>query len=55
MECIHTAIKTYREANKWKLIVRRALNQDFSWDATAAEYVKAYRRVTRRVKQRSAS
>ena len=55
MECIQTCIKTYREANKWKLIVRRALAQDFSWDATAVEYLKAYRRVTRRVKQRSES
>ncbi len=52
MECVHSAIKTYREANKWKLIVKRALAQDFSWEASAAEYQKAYRRVTRRVKQR---
>ena len=55
MECIHEAVKVYREANKWKLIVKRALAQDFSWNATAAEYLKAYRRVTRRVKQRQAS
>ena len=52
MECVHDVIQTYREANKWKLIVKRALNQDFSWAATATEYQKAYRRVLRRVKQR---
>jgi starch synthase len=52
METINESVKTYREANKWKLIVKRALAADFSWDAAAAEYVKAYRRVTRRVKQR---
>ncbi len=55
MECVHEALQVYKEANKWKLIVKRALAQDFSWDATAAEYVKAYRRVTRRVKQRQES
>jgi starch synthase len=52
MDCIHECVKVYREANKWKLLAKRALAQDFSWDATAAEYLKAYRRVTRRVKQR---
>lgn len=55
MESITAALATYREANKWKLIVKRALGKDFSWDATAAEYLKAYRRVTRRAKQRLAS
>lgn len=54
MDTIHTAIKTYREPGKWKLIVKRALAQDFSWDATAAEYQKAYRRVTRRARARTA-
>ena len=55
MDCIAEAIKTYREANKWKLLVKRCLHQDFSWEATADEYVKAYRRVTRRAKARQES
>ncbi|MAB79926.1 MAG: hypothetical protein CMJ89_11295 [Planctomycetes bacterium] len=52
MEGISEAIKTYRDAAKWRLLVKRCLNQDFSWEATASEYLKAYRRVTRRVKAR---
>lgn len=55
MEGLYAALKTYREASKWKLIARRCLGQDFSWEATAAEYLKAYRRVTRRVKARQES
>ncbi len=55
MDCMQEVLATYREANKWKLIVKRALQQDFSWTATAAEYLKAYRRVGRRVKQRVGS
>ena len=55
METINTCLKTYREANKWKLLARRCLTQDFSWEATAEEYLKAYRRVTRRVKARPES
>jgi len=52
MEGIHACIQTYRDAAKWKELSRRYLEQDFSWEATATEYLKAYRRVTRRVKAR---
>ena len=55
MEGINTCIQTYRDAAKWKELSKRCLGQDFSWEATAAEYLKAYRRVTRRVKARSES
>ena len=55
MEGVIDAIKSYKEASKWKTVVRRCLAQDFSWEATAAEYLKAYRRVTRRVKARAKS
>lgn len=53
MSCINELIKVYRDAAAWKRLVTRCLNQDFSWTTTAAEYVKAYRRVTRRVKART--
>jgi glycogen synthase len=33
--------------------VRRCLAQNLSWEATAEEYLKAYRRVTRRTKSRA--
>jgi starch synthase len=47
---IERARKLYRNAANWKAIQMRCMRQDFSWKATAAEYAKAYRRVTRRVK-----
>ena len=52
MEALTDAVKLYRDAAKWKTLVRRCLSQDFSWEATAAEYLKAYRRVTRRIRAR---
>jgi starch synthase len=52
MECVNETIKTYKDASTWKLLAKRCLNEDFSWQATAQEYLKAYRRVTRRVKAR---
>ncbi|MEO0649504.1 MAG: glycogen/starch synthase [Planctomycetota bacterium] len=36
----------------WVATVKRLLAVDFSWDNTAAEYIKAYRRVTRRIRGR---
>ncbi len=53
MEAIGECLKTYKDPEKWRLLVRRCLAQDFSWEATAQEYLKAYRRVTRRSKPRS--
>lgn len=54
MDTVNEAIKVYKEPAGWKKIVRRCLAQDFSWSATAAEYLKAYRRVTRRARARRA-
>jgi starch synthase len=55
MEGALEALKLYKDAAKWKTVVRRALAKDFSWQNTAAEYLKAYRRVTRRVKARASA
>ncbi len=53
LEGIDLARKHYKEANDWRSIVVRCLKQDFSWQTTAQTYLKAYRRVTRRVKNQS--
>jgi starch synthase len=37
---------------KWSTLVKRCLAQDFSWEHSADEYIKAYRRVTRRIRGR---
>lgn len=50
LEGLDAARKHYKEAADWRLIALRCMKQDFSWHATADNYVKAYRRVTRRVK-----
>lgn len=42
--------KAYREATEWRTIAHHCLKQDFSWQASARNYIKAYRRVTRRTK-----
>jgi starch synthase len=55
LEGIDAARKLYKNPAAWKQVVSRCLRQDFSWQAAAQEYVKAYRRVTRRVRPREKS
>ncbi|MEO6708873.1 MAG: glycogen/starch synthase [Planctomycetota bacterium] len=52
---IDEARKLYKDQAAWNTLVRRCLRQDFSWLATAGEYAKAYRRVTRRIRPREKS
>ncbi len=50
---IESARKLYKDQAAWKSVTMRCLRQDFSWNATAQEYLKAYRRVMRRTKPRA--
>jgi len=37
------ALEVYRDAERWRGIQERGMRQDFSWGASAARYVEAYR------------
>ena len=50
LEAVERARKLYRNAAGWKRLVLRCMGQDFSWTATAEEYLKAYKRVMRRAR-----
>lgn len=50
MEGLDSARTLFKEAAEWKALAHRCLAQDFSWQVTADNYLKAYRRVTRRTK-----
>jgi len=50
MEGLDSARTLFKEAAEWKKLAHRCLAQDFSWQVTAENYLKAYRRVTRRTK-----
>lgn len=53
LDAIENARKLYKNPALWRQLTTRCMRQDFSWNATAQEYLKAYRRVTRRTKPRS--
>ena len=48
---VKRAASTYRQPSVWKALVRNAMAEDFSWDASAREYVTLYRKA---LKARSA-
>ena len=52
LQGLEEVLALYKNPTDWKRLVKRCLGQDFSWEATAAEYTKAYRRVTRRARKR---
>ncbi len=51
LEGVVRAVDHFRHP-EWEGLVKRGLAQDFSWEKTASEYHKAYRRVTRRIRGR---
>jgi starch synthase len=43
--CIKRALDVYRDASRWRMIVRAGMKVDFSWEHSAKEYIKVYRNV----------
>lgn len=50
LDALEEALALYKSATDWRRLVKRCLAQDFSWAQSAVEYIKAYRRVTRRAR-----
>jgi starch synthase len=50
LEAADLARTTYKSVPDWAELTQRCMSQDFSWKHCGDEYVKAYRRVTRRVR-----
>lgn len=52
LDCVLRAAEYHTAPRKWRSLVKRCLDQDLSWERAAQEYIKAYRRVTRRIRGR---
>jgi starch synthase len=48
VECLRRALEVYHDREKWKLLIRAGMKQDFSWERSAKEYVKVYRKAMRK-------
>lgn len=45
LAAIRTALAAYKDQTSWQTLMRNGMSKDFSWDASAREYVKVYERV----------
>jgi starch synthase len=45
LDAILRALTTFRDQKVWKAMMKRAMEQDFSWEKPAQEYVRVYERV----------
>ena len=50
LEGLDSVRDVWKDTAEWKKLAFRCMRQDFSWEETAAQYVKAYRTIARRVK-----
>jgi starch synthase len=48
VNAVSRALTAFRDARAWKAIQQRGMRQDHSWDASALQYVKVYRDLTRK-------
>jgi starch synthase len=42
---IKEGLRAFRDQPSWQVLMRNGMNQDFSWNASAKEYVRVYERV----------
>jgi len=42
---IKQALQAFRDPTSWQILMRNGMNKDFSWTASAKEYVRVYERV----------
>jgi starch synthase len=48
VDCLRRALEVYGDQPRWKRLVRNGMQQDFSWEHSAKEYVKVYRKAMRK-------
>jgi starch synthase len=44
LQTIQRALAVYRDKPRWKRLIQRAMNQDFSWEKSAAQYEALYQK-----------
>lgn len=49
---VNKAVELYRDKRKWKKVMQNAMACDFSWERSAEEYMKAYKKALTKVRSR---
>lgn len=45
VQALRRALAVYRDREKWQVLMRRAMSYDFSWEKSAAAYLRLYERI----------
>jgi starch synthase len=48
IDCLRRALAVYSDRTKWRSLMRNGMKQDFSWERSAKEYVKVYRKAMKK-------
>jgi starch synthase len=48
VDCLRRAREIFRDTRQWKRLMQAGMKQDFSWESSAKEYVKVYRKALRK-------
>jgi len=44
LETIQAALAAFRDQDMWRVLMRNGMTQDYSWDASARDYIRVYER-----------
>jgi starch synthase len=44
LETVQIALAVFRDRESWRVLMRNGMTQDYSWDASAREYIRVYER-----------
>ncbi|MGH9702018.1 MAG: glycogen synthase, partial [Candidatus Acidiferrales bacterium] len=42
LECVREALKTFQDPRSWRIVQANGMAKDYSWKASAAEYIRLY-------------
>jgi starch synthase len=48
LACVRQALDAFRDQQLWQRLMRNGMSKDFSWNASAREYVRVYERVAQK-------
>jgi starch synthase len=48
IDCLNRALAVYSDRAKWRRLMQNGMKQDFSWERSAKEYVKVYRKAMKK-------
>jgi starch synthase len=52
VQVVDRALSLYRDRRRWRRLMRNGMRQDWTWERSAAEYVRVYEMARQRLSRR---